>query len=426
MALGDDAGEEDAMTYSAFAGIDRAIADVASGRPVIVVDDEERENEGDLIFAAARATPELLAFTVRYTSGYVCVALTGDDCDRLDLPPMFHTNQDKRGTAYTVTVDAREGVTTGISAADRAHTIRLLADPDSKSVDFARPGHVVPLRAKEGGVLRRPGHTEASVDLARLAGLPPAGVLCEIVSSKDDGEMARRDELEVFAAEHDLALITIADLIAYRRRFEKQVERVAEARIPTMHGEFTAIGFDSLLDGVEHIALVAGEIGDGTDVLVRVHSECLTGDVLGSLRCDCGPQLDAALAAVAAEGRGVVLYVRGHEGRGIGLMHKLQAYQLQDAGADTVDANLALGMPADSRDYGTGAQILVDLGVRSMRLLTNNPAKRAGLEGYGLTITGRVPLPIRPNPENLRYLRTKRDRMGHQLDGLDPTGALRP
>ena len=386
MVLGDDAGEEDAMTYSAFAGIDRAIADVASGRPVIVVDDEERENEGDLIFAAARATPELLAFTVRYTSGYVCVALTGDDCDRLDLPPMFHTNQDKRGTAYTVTVDAREGVTTGISAADRAHTIRLLADPDSKSVDFARPGHVVPLRAKEGGVLRRPGHTEASVDLARLAGLPPAGVLCEIVSSKDDGEMARRDELEVFAAEHDLALITIADLIAYRRRFEKQVERVAEARIPTMHGEFTAIGFDSLLDGVEHIALVAGEIGDGTDVLVRVHSECLTGDVLGSLRCDCGPQLDAALAAVAAEGRGVVLYVRGHEGRGIGLMHKLQAYQLQDAGADTVDANLALGMPADSRDYGTGAQILVDLGVRSMRLLTNNPAKRAGLEGYGLNI----------------------------------------
>jgi 3,4-dihydroxy 2-butanone 4-phosphate synthase / GTP cyclohydrolase II len=426
MVLGDDAGEEDAMTHSAFAGIDRAIADVASGRPVIVVDDEERENEGDLIFAAARATPELLAFTVRYTSGYVCVALTGDDCDRLDLPPMFHTNQDKRGTAYTVTVDAREGVTTGISAADRAHTIRLLADPDSKSVDFARPGHVVPLRAKEGGVLRRPGHTEASVDLARLAGMPPAGVLCEIVSAKDDGEMARRDELEVFAAEHDLALITIADLIAYRRRFEKQVERVAEARIPTVHGEFTAIGFDSLLDGVEHIALVAGEIGDGADVLVRVHSECLTGDVLGSLRCDCGPQLDAAMAAVAAEGRGVVLYVRGHEGRGIGLMHKLQAYQLQDAGADTVDANLALGMPADSRDYGTGAQILVDLGVRSMRLLTNNPAKRAGLEGYGLTITGRVPLPIRPNPENLRYLRTKRDRMGHDLDGLDPTGALRP
>jgi 3,4-dihydroxy 2-butanone 4-phosphate synthase/GTP cyclohydrolase II len=331
---------------------------------------------------------------------------------------MYHTNQDKRGTAYTVTVDAREGVTTGISAADRARTIRLLADPDAKSVDFVRPGHVVPLRAKQGGVLRRPGHTEAGMDLARMAGLPPAGALCEIVSAQDDGEMARRDELEIFAAEHNLVLITIADLIAYRRRFEKQVERVAEARIPTRYGEFKAIGFDSLLDGIEHIALVAGEIGDGTDVLVRVHSECLTGDVLGSLRCDCGPQLDAALAAVAAEGRGVVLYMRGHEGRGIGLMHKLQAYQLQDAGADTVDANLALGMPADARDYGTGSQILVDLGVRSMRLLTNNPAKRAGLEGYGLTITGRVPLPTRPNPENLRYLRTKRDRMGHDLDGL--------
>ena len=273
-------------------------------------------------------------------------------------------------------------------------------------------------------MLRRPGHTEASVDLARLAGLPPAGVLCEIVSAKDDGEMARRDELEVFAAEHDLALITIADLIAYRRRFEKLVERIASARVPLRYGEFTAHGYSSSYDGREHVAFVFGEIGDGEDVLVRVHSECLTGDVLGSLRCDCGPQLDAALAAIAAEGRGVVLYVRGHEGRGIGLMHKLQAYQLQDAGADTVDANLALGMPADSRDYGTGAQILVDLGVRSMRLLTNNPAKRAGLEGYGLAITGRVPLHIRPNPENLRYLRTKRDRMGHDLDGLDPTGAL--
>ncbi|MGH3787556.1 MAG: bifunctional 3,4-dihydroxy-2-butanone-4-phosphate synthase/GTP cyclohydrolase II [Pseudonocardiaceae bacterium] len=412
------------MTERAFAGIDRAVADVAAGRPVIVVDDEDRENEGDLIFAAAWATPELLAFTVRYTSGYICVALTGQDCDRLDLPPMYHTNQDKRGTAYTVTVDAREGVTTGISAADRSRTIRLLADPDAKSVDFVRPGHVVPLRAKDGGVLRRAGHTEAGVDLARLAGLPPAGALCEIVSIKDPGEMARRDELEVFAAEHDLALITIADLIAYRRRFEKQVQRVAKARIPTVHGEFTAIGFDSVIDGIEHIALITGEIGDGTDVLVRVHSECLTGDVFGSLRCDCGPQLDAALAAIAAEGRGVVLYVRGHEGRGIGLMHKLQAYQLQDAGADTIDANLALGMPADARDYGTGSQILVDLGVRSMRLLTNNPAKRAGLEGYGLAITGRVPLPIRPNPENLRYLRTKRDRMGHHLDGLDPTAPM--
>jgi len=412
------------MSGNAFGEIERAIADVAAGRPVVVVDDEDRENEGDLIFAAAKATPELLSFMVRYTSGYVCVSLTGAACDRLDLPPMYHTNQDKRGTAYTVTVDAREGVTTGISAADRAFTIRLLADPDSKSVDFVRPGHVVPLRAKEGGVLRRPGHTEAGVDLARMAGLPPAGVLCEIVSAKDVGEMARRDELEVFAAEHDLTLISIADLIAYRRRFEKQVERVAEARIPTRHGDFRAIGYDSLLDGVEHIALVRGEIGKGEDVLVRAHSECLTGDIFGSLRCDCGTQLDAALAAVATEGRGIVLYIRGHEGRGIGLMHKLQAYQLQDAGADTVDANLALGMPADARDYGTGAQILVDLGVRSMRLLTNNPAKRAGMEGYGLAITGRVALPVRTNPENLRYLRTKRDRMGHDLADLDGPGEV--
>ncbi|MGW0517200.1 bifunctional 3,4-dihydroxy-2-butanone-4-phosphate synthase/GTP cyclohydrolase II [Crossiella sp. NPDC003009] len=406
-----------------FDTIEAAIADIAAGRPVIVVDDEDRENEGDLIFAAEKATPELIAFTVRYTSGYICVPLPESDCDRLDLPPMYHTNQDARGTAYTVTVDARSGVSTGISAADRAYTIRLLADAASTAADFNRPGHVVPLRAKEGGVLRRPGHTEAAVDLARLAGLRPAGVLCEVVSQKDDGDMARRDELEVFAAEHDLKLISIAGLIAYRRRFEKQVQRVAEARIPTAHGVFRAVGYDSLLDGIEHVALVTGELGDGEDVLVRVHSECLTGDVFGSLRCDCGPQLDAALAAVAAEGRGVVLYMRGHEGRGIGLMHKLQAYQLQDNGADTVDANLALGMPADARDYGTGAQILSDLGIRSMRLLTNNPAKRVGLEGYGLRVVDRVPMPIRPNPENLRYLRTKRDRMGHELYDLENLGA---
>ncbi|SMD21789.1 3,4-dihydroxy 2-butanone 4-phosphate synthase / GTP cyclohydrolase II [Kibdelosporangium aridum] len=399
--------------------IERAIKDIAEGRPVIVVDDEDRENEGDLIFAAEKATPELVAFMVRYTSGYICVPLTEADCDRLDLPPMFHTNQDRRGTAYTVTVDARDGVSTGISAADRAHTIRLLADQDSKPTDFSRPGHVVPLRAKEGGVLRRPGHTEAAVDLAVMAGLRPAGVLCEIVSQKDEGDMARRDELEVFAAEHDLAIISIAALIAYRRRNEKQVVRVAEARIPTAHGTFRAVGYDSLLDGIEHIALVYGEIGDGTEVLVRVHSECLTGDVFGSLRCDCGPQLDAALEAVASEGRGIVLYMRGHEGRGIGLMHKLQAYQLQDSGADTVDANLALGVPADARDYGTGAQILSDLGVKTMRLLTNNPAKRVGLEGYGLTVVDRVPLSVWPNPENLRYLRTKRDRMGHELGNLE-------
>jgi 3,4-dihydroxy 2-butanone 4-phosphate synthase / GTP cyclohydrolase II len=362
---------------------------------------------------------------VRYTSGYICVPLTESDADRLDLPPMYHTNQDRRGTAFAITVDAREGISTGISAADRAHTIRMLADPSARATDFTRPGHVVPLRAKNGGVLRRPGHTEAAVDLAVLAGLHPASVLCEVVSEKDPAGMARTDELRVFADEHDLAMISIADLIAYRRRFEKLVERVASARVPLRYGEFTAVGYASSYDEREHVAFVFGEIGDGEDVLVRVHSECLTGDVFGSLRCDCGPQLDAALAAVARQGRGVVLYIRGHEGRGIGLLHKLQAYQLQDAGSDTLDANLELGLPADARDYGTGAQILVDLGIHSMRLLSNNPAKRAGLEGYGLRITGREPLPVHANPENLRYLETKRDRMGHELNleahGTEPS-----
>jgi 3,4-dihydroxy 2-butanone 4-phosphate synthase/GTP cyclohydrolase II len=402
-----------------FASVERALADVAAGKAVVVVDDEDRENEGDLIFAAEKATPELVSFMVRYTSGYICVALTEGDCDRLDLPPMYHSNGDAFRTAFTVTVDAKAGITTGISATDRAHTIRLLAAPEAFAADFVRPGHVLPLRAKAGGVLRRPGHTEAAVDLARLAGLTPAGALCELVSQKDEGDMARGDELRVFADDHDLALVTIADLIAYRRRFEKQVARVAEARIPTPHGAYVAYGYQNTLDGIEHIAMVCGDLGDGEDLLVRVHSECMTGDVFGSLRCDCGPQLDASLEAVAREGRGIVLYMRGHEGRGIGLMHKLRAYQLQEAGVDTVDANLLLGMPADARDYGTGAQILADLGVRSMRLLTNNPHKLAGLEGYDLEITDRVPLPVRPTRENLTYLRTKRDRMGHDLPDLD-------
>ncbi len=406
---------------SALDSIEDAVAAIAAGQPVVVVDDEDRENEGDLIFAAELATPELLAFMVRYTSGFICAPLTETDADRLDLPPMSRVNQDRRGTAYTVTVDAREGVSTGISAADRAHTIRLLADPSTSPAELSRPGHVVPLRAKAGGVLRRPGHTEAAIDLAELAGLRPAGVLCELVN--DDGTMMRLPELTVFAKEHGLRLVSIADLITYRRSTEKQVERAAEVRLPTEYGIFQAVGYrvtyGATGPAAEQIALVYGDLSDGQDVLVRVHSECLTGDIFGSLRCDCGPQLHAALRRVAEEGRGVVLYMRGHEGRGIGLLHKLQAYQLQDQGRDTVDANLDLGLPADARDYGTGAQILYDLGVRTMRLLTNNPAKRAGLEGYGLRVVGRVPLPTRPHPENVRYLRTKRDRMGHLLDGLD-------
>ena len=396
--------------------VERAIADIAAGKAVVVVDDEDRENEGDVVFAADLATSELVAFTMTHCRGLLCVPMEAEALDRLELGQMAPHNTERMQTAFTVSVDGREGVTTGISAADRARTIALLANPSTHAQDLVRPGHVFPLRAKAGGVLRRPGHTEAAVDLARLAGLTPAGVICEIV--QEDGTMARLPELKVFAKEHGLLLISIADLIAYRRRFEKQVVRVAEAKIPTDHGPFVAFGYESTLDGTDHVALVRGDIGDGEDVLVRVHSECLTGDVFGSRRCDCGPQLDAALAAVAAAGRGVVLYVRGHEGRGIGLMHKLQAYQLQDGGSDTVDANLELGLPADARDYGTGAQILVDLGIRTMTLLSNNPDKRAGLEGYGLEIIGRQPLPTLATPENLRYLKTKRDRMGHDLPGL--------
>ncbi|MFA7323936.1 MAG: bifunctional 3,4-dihydroxy-2-butanone-4-phosphate synthase/GTP cyclohydrolase II [Candidatus Nanopelagicales bacterium] len=400
--------------------IEDAIAAMRAGQAVVVVDDEDRENEGDLIFAASAATAELTGFMIRHTSGYICVGMTGELLDRLGLPPMTAVNEDRKGTAYAVSVDARDVETTGISAKDRAHTIRVLGDTATEPFDLTRPGHVMPLRAVIGGVLRRPGHTEASVDLARLAGFTPAGALCELVN--DDGSMMRALECRAFADAHGLTMISIADLIRFRRRHESQVTRVAETKLPTEFGEFTAVGFRSEIDGIEHMALVAGEIGDGQDVVVRVHSECLTGDVFGSLRCDCGPQLQAALLRIAEEGRGVVLYMRGHEGRGIGLMHKLLAYKLQDDGRDTVDANLELGLPADARDYGTGAQILADLGVHSMRLLTNNPAKRAGLEGYGLSIVERLPLEIQSNRHNEVYLRTKAARMGHELgeSGLTP------
>jgi 3,4-dihydroxy 2-butanone 4-phosphate synthase/GTP cyclohydrolase II len=395
--------------------VDAAIEAIRAGRPVVVVDDEDRENEGDLIFAAQRATQENVAFMIRWTSGYICVAMRGKDLDRLGLPPMTMVNEDKKGTAYAVTVDARDVKSTGISAEDRARTIKVLSDTATEPWELTRPGHVVPLRAMEGGVLRRAGHTEAAVDLARLAGLTPSGALCELVN--EDGTMMRAPECRAFADAHGLVMISIADLIAHIRHNERQVEKAADTLMPTEYGDFRALGYRSRLDGVEHVALVYGDIGDGEDLLVRVHSECLTGDVFGSRRCDCGPQLHAALRRVAAEGRGVVLYMRGHEGRGIGLLHKLQAYELQDGGSDTVDANLELGLPADARDYGTGAQILADLGVRTMRLLTNNPAKRAGLEGYGLAITDRVALEIAPNRHNVDYLRTKRDRMGHDLPG---------
>ncbi|MFF9641049.1 bifunctional 3,4-dihydroxy-2-butanone-4-phosphate synthase/GTP cyclohydrolase II [Kitasatospora aureofaciens] len=403
--------------------VERAIADIALGRAVVVVDDEDRENEGDLVFAASAATPELMAFTIRYSSGVICAPMTGAELDRLKLPPMTQVNEDRKGTAYTVSVDAREGVDTGISAADRARTVRLLSSPGTGPGDLTRPGHVFPLRAVEGGVLVRPGHTEAAVDLARLAGLAPAGAIAEVVN--DDGTMARLPELVAFAREHGLAIISIEDLIAYRRRTELHVDRAAVTALPTAHGEFTAVGYQGTIDGVEHIALVAGGLGadgrlpDGEDVLVRVHSECLTGDVFGSLRCDCGPQLEASLQRVAEAGRGVVLYLRGHEGRGIGLAHKLRAYELQEQGRDTVDANLELGLPADARDYSIAAQMLADLGVRSLTLLTNNPQKLTALTDHGLKVKGREAVEIAPGEHNVRYLRTKRDRMGHDLPGLD-------
>jgi len=399
---------------SEFAPIPDAIEAVRNGDFVVVVDDADRENEGDLIIAAEKATADKIAFMVKHTSGLICVPMMGERLDDLRLPLMVVENTDSHRTAFTVSVDAAEGTTTGISAADRAATIRALIDPSTQPDDLARPGHVFPLRYFEGGVLRRAGHTEASIDLARLAGLHPAGVLCEIVS--DDGSMARLPELKEFADGHGILLVSIADLIEYRRHREMLVRRIATATIPTEFGQFKAIGFESLVDGREHLALVRGDVDGATDVLVRVHSECLTGDVFGSLRCDCGHQLRDAMRQIAEEGRGVVLYFRGHEGRGIGLMHKLQAYALQEQGRDTVEANLDLGFPPDARDYGIGAQILVDLGVTSMRLLTNNPTKRAGLEGYGLSITERVPLETAPTEENRGYLATKVAKLGHLME----------
>jgi 3,4-dihydroxy 2-butanone 4-phosphate synthase/GTP cyclohydrolase II len=397
--------------------IERAIQEMAAGRAVIVVDDEDRENEGDLIFAASRATPELVAFMIRYSSGVICVPMEGRELDRLAIPLMTPHNRERMRTAYTISVDARDNISTGISAADRARTIKVLVDSASEPYDLVQPGHVFPLRYRDGGVLVRPGHTEASVDLARLAGLTPAGAIAELVN--DDGTMKRGQQLRDFADEHSLVLVSIEDLIRYRRRTESQIEKVATTTVPTSYGDFVAHGFRNTVDGTEHMALVRGELTDTP--LVRMHSECLTGDVFGSLRCDCGPQLDAALRKIAAEG-GVLVYLRGHEGRGIGLLHKLRAYQLQDAGRDTVDANLDLGLPADARDYGSGAQILAELGVKSVRLLTNNPEKLAGLQGYGIEVAERIGLSIDPTEHNVAYLRTKRVRMGHHLP--DENGEL--
>ncbi len=409
------------MTEPHFAPIEDAIAAIGRGEIVVVVDDEDRENEGDLIMAAEAVTPEAIAFFLQHSSGVICAPITAERAAELDLRPMVEQNTESMRTAFTVTVDVRQGTTTGISAYDRAATIASLVDPATRPGDLARPGHIFPLVGREGGVLKRAGHTEASLDLARMAGMAPAGVLCEIVDDKKMG-MARVPELTRFAEEHGLLFISIADLVRHRRRNEKLVRRVAEARIPTRWGDFTSYVFESVLDGEQHLAMVKGSVNGTPDVLVRVHSECLTGDVFGSMRCDCGVQLEAAMAMIAEEGTGVVVYLRGHEGRGIGIGHKIRAYTLQDEGRDTVDANTDLGLPVDSREYGIGAQILNELGLTTMRIITNNPSKYGGLEGFGLDITARVPSLIAPNPENIAYLRTKRDRMGHLLEGLDEVG----
>ncbi|KAI7727980.1 hypothetical protein M8C21_002825 [Ambrosia artemisiifolia] len=396
-----------------FSSIADAIEDIRQGKMVVVVDDECRENEGDLIMAAECATPEAMAFIVKHGTGIVCVSMKGEDLDRLELPLMVShkDNEEKLTTAFTVSVDGKHGTTTGVSASDRAATIKALASKDAQPGDFNRPGHIFPLRYREGGVLKRAGHTEASADLAMLAGFDPVAVLCEIVD--DDGSMARLPKLKEFVKRENLKLISIADLIRYRRKTDKLVELASAARIPTTWGPFVAHCYRSVLDGIEHIAMVKGDIGDGEDILVRVHSECLTGDIFGSARCDCGNQLAHSMQQIEEAGRGVLVYLRGHEGRGIGLGHKLRAYNLQDDGRDTVEANEELGLPVDSREYGIGAQILRDLGVRTMKLMTNNPAKYSGLKGYGLAVAGRVPLVTPITKDNKRYLETKRAKMGH-------------
>jgi 3,4-dihydroxy 2-butanone 4-phosphate synthase/GTP cyclohydrolase II len=402
---------------SVFASIDEAIEDVRRGKIVIVVDDAERENEGDFIMAAERVTPEAINFMATHGRGLICMPCAGERLDELGIPLMVGVKEGSQETAFAVSIDARGLTTTGTSAFDRAATIRAVTDPATRPSDIEKPGHVLPLRAHEGGVLKRAGHTEAAVDLASLAGMAPVGVICEIMHP--DGSMARLSELVRVAEQHDLKIISIADLIEYRRRSEKLVRKLAEAGIPTIYGEFRAHAYESAVDGRVHVAMVMGEVGDGKDILVRVHSECLTGDVFQSRRCDCGTQLDDALGKIGAEGRGVVLYIRGHEGRAIGLPHKLRAYELQERGKDTVEANVELGFPPDPRDYGIGAQILFDIGVRTMRLLTNNPAKRAGLDGYGLSIVERVPLETKPTAENLNYLKAKREKLGHLLSNLE-------
>ena len=403
----------------ALESIAEAIEEIKSGRFVIIVDDDDRENEGDLVIAGEKVTPEAINFMAKHARGLICLPIVGQRLDELGIPMMVRDNTSKHETAFTVSIEAKHEVTTGISAYDRAATIKAVLDPETKPEDIARPGHTFPLRAREGGVMVRAGHTEAAVDLARLAGLYPAGVICEVMN--EDGTMARLPELEVMAEQHGLKIVSVADLISYRRRHEKLVKRMAQASLPTKYGDFTLITYKSIIDPDEHVALVKGEISEEEPMLVRVHSECLTGDTFGSLRCDCGEQVDLAMEAIAGEGRGVFLYMR-QEGRGIGLHNKIAAYALQDQGLDTVEANESLGFPADLRDYGIGAQILVDLGLHNIRLLTNNPKKVVGLEGYGLKVVETVPIIARPNPVNIHYLETKRYKMGHLLEIDKGTG----